>query len=96
MRAGLRLSTAAANASIAGQVRAVGAGAGRDLGMTVEQQRDVLALHHRCQHLDAVDQVALGRGLEPEQHRGDVGRRNGIAEHALQTPSASSMTGVTR
>ena len=54
----------------------------RDLGMAVEHQRRVLALHDRRQRLDAIDQLALAGGLEPKQHRRDVGRLERAAERA--------------
>ena len=54
-------------------MRAIGAGARHDLGMSVEQQRGALVLHGWRQRLDAVDQGAVvGRG-EPQQHGRDIG-----------------------
>ena len=44
MHFGLRPATAASERLDPGQVRAVGAGARRDLGMAVEQQRGALGL----------------------------------------------------
>ena len=81
-RAGLRLSTAAMNASI--PVRCAPSAPARAAISACPSSTSAMSLllHERGQHLDAVDQVALARGLEPKQHRGDVGRRERVAERA--------------
>ena len=56
-----------------GEMRAVGAGARDQIGMAVEQQRRVLVLHDRRERLGAIDQRALVRVGQPQQHRGDIG-----------------------
>ena len=51
---------------------AVGAGADRDLGMAVEQERDIAALNDGRDGFGAVDQRALVACLEAKQNGGDV------------------------
>ena len=74
MRAGLSAASAAWNASMPVEMGAVGAGARRDLGVAVEQERRALVLDDRRQRLDAVDQRAVIRRSKPQQHRGHIGR----------------------
>ena len=58
----------------AGQMRAVGAGASRELGMTVEHQRRAGRLHDIGEDLHPIGEFALARGFESQQHRREIGR----------------------
>src|ERR1700728_903773 len=56
----------------AGEVRAIGAGAGRDLRMAVEEERNVAALDHGRDRFGAGYQRALVALLEAKENGGDV------------------------
>ena len=56
----------------AGEMGAVGAGAGRELGMAVEQKRNVAALNDGGDGFGAVGQRALVARFEAKQNGGDI------------------------
>ena len=57
------------------QMSAIGAGARHQVGMAIEQQRDVTLLHDTADFLGAVDQRALVARRQAQQHRGDIAGR---------------------
>jgi hypothetical protein len=69
---GLESAEGAGQGVDAGEMGAVGAGAGRDFRMAVDEQRDIAALNDGRDRLGAVDQRAFVVGCEAKQHRGDV------------------------
>ena len=72
---GLSAPIAAVKRFNAGKMRAVGAGARRELGMAVEQQRGVAALHDGARAVLArLISARSSAGFKPQQHRRDVGR----------------------
>ncbi len=79
MRSGLRLGQRLGESLDAGEVGAVGAGAGDKFGMAVDNEGRTLVLHGRSERLGAVDQATLTAVLEAKQHRGYVacGKRHG-------------------
>jgi len=56
----------------AGQVRAVGAAACDQVGVTVENEGRVMALRHGRELLDAVDEAPLVARRQPDKHGRDV------------------------
>ena len=75
MRSGLSEGERGVERVDAGKMRAIGAGAGDDLGVAVEEERDLAGLHDGGDLLHAVDQRALVGLRQAKQHRGNVARR---------------------
>ena len=70
----MSIGSAAVSASTPVEMDAVGAGAHREIGMPVEQQRRALVLDGRRERLGVVDARALITLRQAQQHGGDIGR----------------------
>ena len=73
MRSGLQGGPRGLERLDAGEMRAVGARAGDDVGMAVEQAGRARVLDHGRERLDDVDQAALVAGREAQQHGRHIG-----------------------
>ena len=68
----------------AGEMGAVGAGAGHKLGMAVDEERHIAALHDRPDRLCAVDQRALVGRFEAKENGRDIAGFERRADDARQ------------
>ena len=79
------------------QMRAIGAAAGDQFGVAIEQQRRAIVLNDRRQRLDTGDHGALiGLRFQPQQHRRDIGLPASSAGRLAKSADGSSTTGVAR
>ena len=70
----------------AGEMGAVGAGADRDLGMAVEEKRNIAALNDGGDRFGAIDQRALVARFEAKQNGGDIAGVQRRGEVARKRP----------
>ncbi len=80
----------------AGQMRAVGAAARNDAGMSVEDQRRVEILHRGRERLDAIGQRAVVVMRQAQQHGCDIGGNRAPPSRSSFRAAISAAAGVTR
>ena len=78
----------------AGEMRAVGAAARDQIGVTIEQQRRAAVLDRGRQSLDPRNHGARIGGLQPQQHCGDIAAGQQAGQASIKPGSSTS--GVAR